>query len=77
MLTKHHAMIQKSKVLGNLNYIYNNKLDKACFPYDAEYFNNKILAKRTVSDKVLKNRANKFSINPKYDWYQRGLAIII
>ena len=29
------------------------------------------LAKRTVSDKVLKNRAYEIVINPRYDGYQR------
>ena len=38
------------------------------------YSDSKDLAKRTVSDKILKNRAFEIAINPKYDGYQRGLA---
>ena len=29
--TKHHERIQKFKETGDLNYIYNNELDKASF----------------------------------------------
>ena len=35
------------------------------------------LAKRTQSDKVLKDKALKIVSNPKYDGYQRGLASMI
>ena len=37
----------------------------------------KDLAKRTASDNILKERAYKISINPKYDGYQRELASIV
>ena len=30
--TKHKQRIQKFKETGDTNYIYKNKLDKACFP---------------------------------------------
>ena len=46
------------------------------FAYDAVYCDSKDLAKRTISDKILKNRAYKTPINPinpKYDGYQRLL----
>ena len=35
------------------------------------------LAKRTISDKILKDRAYETAINPKYDGYKRGLAIMV
>ena len=35
------------------------------------------LAKRTVSEKILKDRAYKITMNPKYDWYQRGQANMV
>ena len=35
------------------------------------------LAKRTVSDRILKDRAFEIAINPKYDGYQRGLAFMV
>ena len=36
-----------------------------------------ILTKRTISDKVLKDRAYEIVINPKYDGYERGLASMV
>ena len=38
---------------------------------------SKNLVKRTQSDKVLRNKAFKIAINPKYDGYQRGLASMV
>ena len=37
----------------------------------------KDLTRRTVSDKVLRDKAFNIAKNPKYDGYQRGLASII
>ena len=47
---------------------------KVCFSHDAVYDNSKDLAKRNVSDHILKERVYKIALNPKYDVYQRGLA---
>ena len=49
-------------------------LTKVCFSHDAVYDNSKDLAKRNVSDNILKERVYKIALNPKYDVYQRGLA---
>ena len=38
------------------------------------YGKSKDLAKRTESDKVLRNIAFKIASDPKYDGFQRGLA---
>ena len=59
---------------GNTNFIYKNKLDKACFQHDMAYDITKDLTKRTQSDKVLRDEAFKIASDPKYDGYQRGLA---
>ena len=59
---------------GNTDFIYKNELDKACFQHDIPYGKSKDLAKRTQSDKVLKDKAFKIASDPKYDDYQRGLA---
>ena len=37
----------------------------------------KILQKRTVADKILKNKAFDIAKDPKYDGYQRGLASMV
>ena len=41
------------------------------------YGKSKVLAKRTQSDKVLRDKAFKTASDPKYDGYQRGLASIV
>ena len=75
--TKHKQRIQKFKKTGDTNYVYKNELDKACFVHDAAYSNSKDLTKRTVADKILKNKAFDIAKNPKYDGYQRGLVSMV
>ena len=75
--TKHEQRIQKFKETGDTNYVYKNELDKACFVHDAAYSDSKDLTKRTVADKILKNKAFDIAKNPKYDGYQRGLASMV
>ena len=75
--TKHKQRIQKFKETGDTNYIYKNELDKACFAHDAAYSDSKDLIKRTVADKILKNKAFDIAKDPKYDGYQRGLASMV
>ena len=41
------------------------------------YTDSKDLAKSTVSDKVLKDRAYEIALNPKYDGCQRGLVSMV
>ena len=45
--------------------------------HDAAYSDSKDLTKRTVADKILKNRAFNIAKDPKYDGYQRGLASMV
>ena len=66
--------IEKFMQTGNTDFIYRNELDKACFQHDLAYGKSKDLAKRTQSDKVLRDKAFKIAINPKYDGYQLGIA---
>ena len=75
--TKHEQRIQKFKETGDTNYIYKNELDKACFVHDAAYSDSKDLTKRTVADKILKNKSFDIAKDPKYDEYQRGLAYMV
>ena len=75
--TKHKQRIQKFKETGDTNYIYKNELDKACFVHDAAYSDSKNLTKRTVADKILRNRAFNIAKDPKNDGYQRGLASMV
>ena len=75
--TKHEQRIQKFKETGDTNYIYKNELDKACFTHDAAYSDSKDLPKRTVADKILKDRAFNIAKDTKYDGYQRRLASMV
>ena len=75
--TKHRWRIKKFRETGNLKHLYRNELDKACFAHDAAYPDSKDLAKRTISNKVLKDRAYKIAINPTYDGYQGGLESMV
>ena len=47
--------------------MYKNKLEKTCFGHDATYSNSKDLAKRAVSDRILRERAYEIPPNAKYD----------
>ena len=75
--TKNEQRIKKLKETGDTNYICKNELDKACFVHDAAYSDSKDLTKRTVADKILKNKAFDIAKYPKYDGYQRGLASMV
>ena len=48
---------KKLKETGDTNYICKNELDEACFQRDIAYRDFKDLAKRTASDKFLRDKA--------------------
>ena len=75
--TKNKERIQNFKETWDTSYIYKNKLHKACFQHDMVYGDFKDLAKRTASDKVLKDKGFNIAKNTKYDGYQRGLASMV
>ena len=75
--TKNKERIQKFKETGDTSYIYKNELDKAFFQHHMAYGDFKDLAKRTIADKVLRDKAFKVASDQKYDGYQRGLASIV
>ena len=75
--TKHKERIQKFKETGDMQYIYRNELDKACFQHDAAYADNKDLLNRTRADKILGDKDYAIASNPQYNGYQRGLASMV
>ena len=75
--TKHHERIKKFRGTGNLKHLYRNELDKACFSHDAAYSDSENIAKRTISDKILKDRADEIASNCRYDGCQGGLASMV
>ena len=75
--TEMKERIQKFKEAGDSQYIYQNVLDKACFQHDMAYGDFKDSAKRTASDKLLREKVFNIAKNPKYDGYQRGLDSMV
>ena len=67
--TKNKERIEKCMQTGNTDFIYKNELDKACLQHDMAYEKTKVLAKRTQSNKVLKDKTFKIASDPKYDGY--------
>ena len=62
--TKNKERIKKFMQTGNTNFIYKNKLDKACFQHNMAYAKSKDLVKRTQSGKFLKDKAFKIANDP-------------
>ena len=75
--TKNKERIEKFMQTGNTDFIYRNELDKACFQHDMAYGKSKDLAKRTQSNKVLRDKSFKIVSDPKCYGYQRGLASMV
>ena len=66
---------KKSRETGNLKHLYRNELDEACFAHDAAYSDGKDLVKRTIPNKILKDRAYKIARNQNYE--HRALASMV
>ena len=75
--TKNKERIEKFMQTKNTDFVSRNELDKAGFQHDMAYGKSKDLAKRTQSDKVLRDKVFKIASGPKYDCYQRGLASLV
>ena len=65
---------KKNKETGDSRYIYENELDKACIQLDMSFGDFKDLNRRTIADKVLRDKAFNIAKNLKYHKYQRGSA---
>ena len=62
---KNKERIQKFKETGNTKNICRNELDKAFFQHNMAYGDFKDFAKRTASDKVLRDKAFDIEIKSK------------
>ena len=69
-LLKKNERIKKFKETGDTSYIYKNELNKTCFQHDMTYGDFKDLAKRTASDKVLRDTVFNIAKNTKYNGHQ-------
>ena len=74
---KNKERIEKFMQTGNTEFIYRNELDKACFQHDMAYDKSKDVAKRSQSDKVLRDKVFKIASDAKYDGYQRRIASMV
>ena len=70
-------IIKNFREKGQLKYLYRNELDRACFAKDAAYSDSNNLAKRNISDKILKDRTCEIARNCNYGGYQKGLASMV
>ena len=75
--TRYKERIKEYKCTGNINLLYRNALDKACFKHDAAYPKYKDVENKLTADDKLKNSAYDIASNPEYDGYQRGLASMV
>ena len=75
--TTHGKRIQEFKEICHLKHIYKNDLDKACSANDAPYSDSKDLAKRIISDKILKDITYEIATNIKFDGFERRLTCIV
>ena len=73
--TKNKEVIQKFIETGDTNYKYKNELDKAYFQHDMVYGNFKDLARRTASDKVLRDKASNIAKTPNMMDIKEGLFL--
>ena len=69
---KSKERIEKFKETGDVQYIYRNELDKACFEHDMSYWD----FKDPASDKISRNKAFNIVKNPN-DVYRRGRALMV
>ena len=75
--TKHCERIEKFRETGNLKHLYRNEWDKACFTHDVACSDSKDLTKRTISDKILRDRAYEIARNHGCNGYQRALPSMV
>ena len=78
LFTKNKERTEMFINTGNTDFVYKNKLYKACFQHNMAYGDFKDLLKRPKSDKlVLGDKAFGMASNRKYDGYQRGLVSMV
>ena len=66
--TKHRERIQKFRETGNLKHLHRSKLRKSWFAHNAAYSDSNVLTKRTISDKIFKDRDYEIARDCVYIW---------
>ena len=81
VLVDHLLKIKKEfknlKKIEDSRYTYRNGLHKTWFQHDMAYEDFKDLARKTVSDKFLRDKTFNIAKNPKYDGYRRCLTSMV
>ena len=60
-----------------LNTYLLKRIIKSLFQNDMAYGYLKVIKRRTVADKLLRDKTFNIAKDPKYDGYERGLASIV
>ena len=68
---------KKRKKIGDSRYIYQNKLDKACFQHNMTYEDFNDLKRRKAAGKTLHDTTFIVVKNPTFDGYQCGIASVV
>ena len=77
LFTKYRERTQKIRETGDSKHLYRNELDKACFSHDAAYSDSKDFAKKTISDKTLKNKVYDIVKDRGYGRYEKALVSMV
>ena len=72
-----HSLKAKSDHANLKKHEIQDRYTKTCFQHDMNYGDFKDLRRRTAADNVLCDQAFSTAKNPKYDGYQRGLALMV
>ena len=75
--TRNKERIEQFMATGNTDFIYKNEPDKTCFQHDMPYGKSKDLAKRTQSDKDLKDKAFKIASDAVSEQIQQRNQVFI
>ena len=77
LFTESCEINRKFRETSKLRHLYRNKLDKTCFAHHVANSKSKDLAKRAISNKILKNRTYEIVRKCGCDGYQRVLASMV
>ena len=69
--------VQKFKETGDLQYIYQNEINKACFQHDMVYEDIKDLPRLTAFNKIFRDKAFIIAKITKYDGNQTRFTLVV
>ena len=69
--------VQKFKETGDLQYICQNEINKACFQHDMVYEDIKDLPRLTAFNKIFRDKVFIIAKITKYDGNQTGFTLVV